>query len=69
MPDNKYLWRASVRGVPRPVYLVAQNVQSASAQLAAPPGVDATDLLSLLRIDAWDEAQNITTVPWPEPEP
>jgi len=69
MPDNKYLWRASVRGVSTPIYLVAQNMQSAQAQASNNPQVDPGDVKSLLRLDLWDDTQNRTVVRWPEPAP
>jgi len=69
MPEPKYLWRVSVRRVPRPVYLVAQNIQSAAAQASAHPQVDNLDVTLLQCIDPWDDQQNMTIVPWPEPPP
>lgn len=69
MAENKYLWRASVRRVPGPIYLVAQNMQSAAAQATNHPQVAPEDIAHLQRIDAWDESQNMTIVDWPEPPP
>lgn len=66
MADNKYLWRATVRGVSKPIYLVAQNFQSAQAQLSAPPTVAAHHVQRLSRIDLWDSENNMTQVQWPE---
>ncbi len=65
----KYLWRAAVRRISRPIYLVAQNLQSAQAQVAAHPEVDPADVSMMQRIDPWDDAQNMTVVAWPEPPP
>lgn len=69
MPEAKYLWRASVQGIPKPIYLVAQNMQSAQAQVATHPLVDPTDVDLMQRIDPWDDQQNMTVVVWPEPPP
>jgi len=69
MADNKYLWRVSIHRVPRPLYVVSQNVQSAAAQASAHPQVEASDVGSVMRLDLWDPAQNMTKVPWPEPPP
>jgi len=66
MPGPKYLWRAAVRRIPRPIYLIAQNLQSAQAQVAAHPHVAPADVSMMQRIDPWDEAQNMTVVLWPE---
>ena len=65
----KYLWRASIRRVSRPLYLVAQNVASAQAHATNHPQVAPEDLKTLMRIDEWDDAQNMTVVIWPEPPP
>lgn len=65
----KFLWRAAVRRISRPIYLVAQNVQSAHAQVVNHPEVAPEDLHHLQRVDPWDEAQNMTVVDWPEPPP
>jgi len=65
----KYLWRAAVRHVSRPIYIVAQNMQSAHAQASAHPLIDPADVTLMQRIDPWDEAQNMTVVHWPEPPP
>ena len=69
MPEPKYLWRAAVRHIPRPIYLVAQNLQSAQARIAAHPHVDPADVSMMQRIDPWDDQQNMTVVHWPEPPP
>jgi len=69
MPEAKYLWRATVRRIPRPIYLVAQNLQSAQAQVAAHPQVTPTDVSMIQRIDPWDDAHNMTVVHWPQPPP
>jgi len=67
MPEPKCLWRAAVRRIPRPIYLVAQNLQSAQAQIAAHPQVDPADITMIQRIDPWNDQQNMTVVIWPEP--
>jgi len=69
MPENKYLWRAAVRHISRPIYLVAQNIQSAAAQASAHPEVDNLDVTLLQCIDPWDDQANMTVVHWPEPPP
>lgn len=69
MPENKYLWRATVRGVGKPIYLIAQNIQSAHAKLVHDPTVAAHDTHRLLRIAPWDDQQDMTVVAWPAPEP
>lgn len=69
MPEPKYLWRLQVHGIARPIYLIAQNVQSASALATSHPQVDPYDLLQVRRVDNWDETQNMTVVHWPEPPP
>lgn len=65
----KYLWRAAVRGISRPIYLIAQNMASAHAQASRNPQVDPADVTLMQRIDPWDEQQNMTVVTWPEPPP
>ncbi|TEU08460.1 MAG: hypothetical protein E3J25_11950 [Anaerolineales bacterium] len=65
----KFLWRATVHHIARPIYLVAQNIQSASAQVTAHPEVAPEALIHLQRIDPWDDQQNMTVVHWPEPPP
>ena len=67
----KYLWRANVAGIARPIYLVSQNMQSAAALASSHPQVEPEDVLNLQRIDEWDDQHNMTVVIWPErpPEP
>lgn len=69
MPENKYLWRAQVRGVSPPIYLIAQNVPSAVAKLHEAETVSPADMRRILRIGLWDEQKQMTVVDWPEPEP
>ena len=65
----KFLWRAIVAGIAKPIYLVAQNIQSAHAKLVHDPTVAPDDTQRILRIDAWDDQANMTVVVWPEPPP
>lgn len=65
----KYLWRAAVRGVSQPIYLVAQNIASAHAKATMHALVDPADVTRMQRIDAWDDHDNMTVVFWPEPPP
>lgn len=65
----KFLWRATVLRLTSPIYIVAQNVQSAAAMATGHPLVDPTHLLHINRIDEWDDQANMTVVRWPEPPP
>jgi len=65
----KYLWRAAVRGISRPIYLVAQNIASATANCHSHPQVDPADVIMMQRIDPWDTILKMTVVHWPEPPP
>jgi len=66
---DTFLWRISLRGVSRPVYLVAPDIQTAARDATAHPLVAASDFLSALRLDAWDHLAAITRAPWPTPAP
>ena len=65
----KFLWRANVAGIAKPIYLVSQNMQSAQALVAAHPEVEPEDVLNLQRIEQWDDQANMTVVIWPQPPP
>ncbi len=65
----KYLWRATVAGIAKPLYLVAQNMPSAGSAISSHPEVQPQDLLHLQRIAQWDDQTNMTVVIWPEPPP
>jgi len=69
MADNKFLWRATVLGIAKPIYIVAQNIQSAQAEAASDPQVAPEHVVHLALIDLWDPVHNRTHVSWPEPPP
>lgn len=63
----KFLWRAHVAGIAKPIYLVAQNMQSAHAAASNNPQVEPEDVLNIQRIDEWHDQHNRTKVMWPLP--
>lgn len=65
----KYLWRAIVAGIAKPIYLVAQNMPSAHAQASSHPLIQPADVLHMQRVDLWDPDQSMTDVAWPQPPP
>lgn len=65
----QFLWRANVAGIARPIYLVAQNMQSAHAAASNNPQVELHDVLNIQRVDQWDNQHDRTVVHWPEPPP
>lgn len=65
----KFLWRANVAGIAKPIYLVAQNMQSATAQASKNDQVQVQDVFNMQRIAEWNEQENRTKVIWPEPPP
>ncbi len=65
----KYLWRAQVARIAGPIYLVAQNMQSAQAAASNHPQVAPADVLHMQRVAQWDDQNNMTLVYWPEPPP
>jgi len=69
MPENKFLWRAIVARIAKPIYLVAQNMPSAHAHASNHPEVEPEDVLHMQRVDSWDDQQNMTVVLWPQPPP
>jgi len=69
MPDDKYLWRATLRQVSRPLYVVARDMATAQAVVSKGARLTPQDVTCMERLCVWDDQDQMTSGWWPPTKP